>query len=418
MLSVKLSVSVSELVKEVLRECGGKYGFDWEEAYKGLSVELLGVNDKKNVKKSDKKGEKKVEKSDIMLPFCGDKKEGCCAALKLNGGLYTQCEGKTEVDYCDKCMKQMQKLGAEYPEYGRVEDRMKAGLYEYEDKKGRKPTHYRKIMEKKNWSREMVEEAASKAGMVVPEMHFAERQEETKRGRPKVQKDKPEGKGKRGRPAKTTTIMEAKDASEDTFNMLVRNTQEEKEEKLVEEVAVEAVKEAVVEAVKETVVEEVKEVEEVAVEEYKSDADKVADMLSDEESTKAEPKKRGRRKQTEEEKAIKKAEKDAAKKAEKEKKEAEKKAEKERKELEKKKETKKVEVAPVINKPEEEADDVLERLTYKGVMYVRSLKTNLVYDRDIYLSTEELELVGRWIPEESKLEFNHDDEMSDEEYDD
>ena len=103
---------------------------------------------KKVVKKSLIKDKDKLKCS---LPFSGVVNVDNCKALRLNGGLYTQCV--TSVvgagsRYCDACVSRMKSLNELEPEYGTVEQRVGVGLYEFKDKKGRSPCAYVSIMKK------------------------------------------------------------------------------------------------------------------------------------------------------------------------------------------------------------------------------------------------------------------------------
>jgi Skp family chaperone for outer membrane proteins len=116
-------------------------------------------------------------------------------------------------------------------------------------------------------------------------------------------------------------------------------------------------------------------------------------------------------------KEAEKAAKEASKLALKEKKEAEKKSKKgEKKEV--KNEKKVPEEVPLLEKveekvaefsPEEVSDlDVVKKFEYEGVKYLKSKKTGIIYNM-------EQEVVGKWNEESKKIEFEEEDDSSDEE---
>lgn len=136
----------------------------------------------------------------VMLPWCGVVLSGRCNALVLNGGLYTQCMKESEL-YCKGCVNKKEKNGGVFV-YGTVEDRLRCGLLEYKDSKGKGEVLYSKVMKKEGISREEAELAAGELGWVIPESYF-ELCMSSKRGRPKknVEKEIVEKKA-RGRPKK------------------------------------------------------------------------------------------------------------------------------------------------------------------------------------------------------------------------
>ena len=118
------------------------------------------------------------------LPWCGEKKEGCCSALKKDLGLYTQCKKECSVEYCLGCLKLIERNGGICP-YGTVSERLKCGIMEYKDPQGKSPIAFTKIMKKLNISREQVESEGKRLGISIPECHFEEKIENRGRGRPK-----------------------------------------------------------------------------------------------------------------------------------------------------------------------------------------------------------------------------------------
>ena len=156
------------------------------------------VVEKKNVLSVEVK--KKDVNSKVMLPWCEHVLSDRCKAIVSNGGLYTQCM-KVSESYCKGCVTKKEKNGDEFV-YGTVEDRLRCGLLEYKDRKGKSEVLYSSVMKKECISREEAEEAANKLGWVIPECYFEVK--ESKRGRPKknVEKDESVEKKSRGRPKK------------------------------------------------------------------------------------------------------------------------------------------------------------------------------------------------------------------------
>jgi len=173
----------------VVRECALMYGFDADEA---LSRMYESMKDKKPEKM------KKIE-----LPFLGTVKPECCKAVRMNGGLYTQCEKQAE-QYCLNCLKD------ELP-YGTMEERVTAGA-DFKDNKGRKPMPYAKYLEKAKVSQEDVIAYATSIGIELPESVF-----EMPVATPKKEKEI------RGRPKKSGKVVEV-DSSEDLFAGLVQSS--------------------------------------------------------------------------------------------------------------------------------------------------------------------------------------------------
>jgi len=196
-----------------------------------------------------KKDEKKVEiMGSSVLPWCGIAIEECCRGLKLNNGLHTQCNRvRGEKEYCVSCIKLMEKNGGSLP-YGSVDDRLKCGILDYVDPKGKATIPFANVMKKLNISKEETLKEAEKIGWTIPECHFEEKK--GKRGRPKkdtsaedTASECSEGeKKKRGRPKKTKEIVN-NNAGEDLIASLLEQKNkepiEEKNEELQEENIVE-----------------------------------------------------------------------------------------------------------------------------------------------------------------------------------
>lgn len=212
-MSVSLESALRALTRDVVIECGKKYGFDGESA-----IRELGLGSKKGV-------EKRKESASIPLPFTGTVRDDCCGGVKQNHGLYTQCPSHiSENGLCKSCSKQASKNASGAPNGGLIADRVKQGDA-YRDPKGRAPVHYTKVMKKLNLSEEQVKAEAAKFNIAVDDNHFSVAA--TKRGRPKkattsdTESDASTSEKKaRGRPKKAPKAVEVS-ATTDLFASLM-----------------------------------------------------------------------------------------------------------------------------------------------------------------------------------------------------
>ena len=208
----------------VVKELSDKYGFKYEEALKHLNLGEI------KVEKEDKsKGCVSVSQK-FPLPFCGEKCEQNCNAIRLNHGLYTQCTNiGTEEEYnnimCKTCINQMNKNSNRIPTYGYIDERITLGD-NYTDPKGKSPVSYGNIMKKLNITREEAEKEAKKQGLKIPEKQFEIKI--ARLGRPKKDtttvdtsgsEDEPPKKA-RGRPKKEKEIVNSS-TGEDIIKELV-----------------------------------------------------------------------------------------------------------------------------------------------------------------------------------------------------
>ena len=212
----KMEKAMSKMLLEVVSEISRKYGLDISEVKKEIGLEVKIVNEKE-------KNEEKVKK--IMLPFCGRIDEERCQGIKINYGLYTQCENNIfEKKLCKTCHKQSEKNSDGKPNNGTIVERLDKN---YKDKNGKEPTKYSKIMEKMNITREMAEKEAEKQGVTIPEEEFEIIK--TGRGRPKKSTsttdtsdeesiDEPK---KRGRPPKEKKVIENGNVGDDLIKNLI-----------------------------------------------------------------------------------------------------------------------------------------------------------------------------------------------------
>ncbi len=213
-----------------------KFNFDADEAIRMLGLNMIKLERKAPVKAKVAKAAKvTAPKSAFPLPYNGEFNDACCYALRQNNGLYTQCTGirKGEAHFCKGCASQMQKVGAEMPEYGTIQQRMAVGIFECVDPKGRKPIAYSKVMKKYKINEEQVLEEAGKLNMIINPEHFVV-PEETKRGRPasKTGEKASKEKGAKGRPKKSKKVLMIEGEDEDLFAALVAEQNELEDENM------------------------------------------------------------------------------------------------------------------------------------------------------------------------------------------
>jgi hypothetical protein len=246
------------------------------------------------------------------------------------------------------------------------------GIFEYVAPCGKSPVAYSKVMKKLNLSMEQVMEEATKRNMVMDDGHFVE--VDSKRGRPsKATTDKATSsssddekkestKGK-GRPKKAEKVVELVEPAEDLFATLLA-TSKEADKKISK-------KKAVVEKIAEIAVEEVKvdEIVVVAVEEVKVKETKVKKAVAKIEAKKAEP-------VPVPEPVV---------------------------------EVKEVVEEETDDEDDDEESDSVTRMEYKGVKYLKSSNTGVIYNMDE-------DVVGKWNEKTKEIDF-HDVEEEEEEYD-
>jgi hypothetical protein len=437
------------------------YNFDGEEACRMLDL-VEPVSKVSNVSKVSKVKPVKAVKPSLALPFNGSQDMSCCQGLRQNHGLYTQCQSSrmNGGEFCKNCQTQCDKNGNGVPDYGTIVERMKAheeGV-EFKDPSGKSPTAYSIVMKKLKLTREQVEEEAGKLNIIINPIHFEEVAAK-KSGRPaKADKpEKPESKQK-GRPKKSKKVLELAGEEEDLFASLVMSANKTSEEEMSQdeedkktvimsdseddksvEVVVSSPAEPVekpVEKPKKKVISEAerlekeakkqaleaeKEAKKQALEAEKELAKQKKQALEAEKEAKKQALE-AKKKAAEEEKELAKqkkqaleAEKEAKKQALEAEKEAKKKAaeeEKAKKELAKQNKTKKEEVKPAAAQVEDEEEaDVVNKIEFEGKKYLRSKKTGVIYNM-------EQDVVGKWNAEKKRIDFNVEEEESEEEYED
>ena len=409
-----------DVTVQCIKHLASHYGFDYDEAIRMVGIDMIKVERKAPVKTKAAKTAKVVApKSAFPLPYNGEFNDACCYALRQNNGLYTQCTGLRKGDkgspgglaqFCKGCASQMQKTGAEVPEYGTIQQRMAVGLFEYVDPKGRKPVAYAKVMKKYKINEEQALEEAGKFNIIINPEHFVVA-EETKRGRPKTEKA-PKEKGAKGRPKKSKKVLQIEGDDEDLFASLVAEANETESEVVApkKKGKSEAEKEAERLAAEQAKAEkEAKRLAEKAEREAKLAAEKAAKEAAKEAERLA---REAKKKAEEEEKAAKKLAAEQAKAA----KEAEKAAALAAKEAAKANKKAPAKAAAVEEPEEDDEPDVVKKIEFEGKKYLKSKKTGIVYDYTKYVKEGDQVVIGKWNDATNKIDFA-DAEEDEEEYD-
>jgi hypothetical protein len=410
----RLMVNASQdLAQRCVTECAQRYGFDAEEAIRHLGIHMIKLERKASGTKTMKKvkaPKEKVVKPAFPLPYNGEFNDACCYALRQNNGLYTQCTGsrKADAQFCKACVKNMEKNLSDVPEYGTIQQRQAVGIFEYADPKGRKPTAFAKVMKKYKLTEEQVLEEAAKFNITIAPEHFVV--EESKRGRPKTEKQ-PKEKGQKGRPKKSKKVLEIEGDDEDLFASLVAQANSDDSEPEEEDIVIpkKAKKEPADKAEKEAA---------KAAEKAKKEAAKAAEKAEKEAAKAAEKKKKEDEKAAEKaKKEADKAEKEAAKAAEKAEKEAKLAAEKAAKIAEKEAKSKKPEKSEPKKTAKKESNEgeVVQKITFEGKKYLRSKSSGIIYDLAEYVNNGEQVIVGKWNESKNKIDFKSDGDVSEEE---
>ena len=219
----------SDVRSSVIRECALLYGFSAEEAESRLSAVEVKVTGRRVGAKKLLSDSVKVLKSRFALPFSNTIRADCCTGVKLNRGLYSQCENAPTKDgeFCTGCFNQSAKNASGEPDCGVIGKRLADGSA-WRDPKGNAPVSYQKVMKKLKLTEEQVLAEVARLGVAFnAEEHFAIiAAKDTKRGRPKKASDDSSSVGaddskKRGRPKKAAKVVEV--VSEDLFATLVEN---------------------------------------------------------------------------------------------------------------------------------------------------------------------------------------------------
>ena len=408
-----MSGAAQELTMRAVYACADQYRFDAEEAIRFLGLNEVKVS-RKEAEKPSKAAKIEAVKASFPLPYSGECNDALCHGLRQNNGLYTQCQvaRKGDKEFCKSCQSSADKNSGT-PEYGTIEQRQAVGILEYVDPKGRKPTAYTKIMKKYKVSQEQVLEEAGKMSMNIDVIHFAEPEQDGKRGRPKAEKAPKEPKGAKGRPKKTKKVLEIEGEEEDLFASLVASANSDDSESEAEE-------ELVAKPAKKGKTDEEREAERIAKEEQRlaEKAAKEAQRLKEkaEKEAKLAAEKEAKEAKLAAEKEAKEA-KIAAEKEAKAAKEAQRLKEKEEKEAAKATKAKKAPAAKIeVEAEADEEPDVVKKIEVDGKKYLKSKKTGIIYDYKEWTQNGEQLVVGKWNESKNKIDFAEAGEESEEEY--
>jgi chemotaxis protein histidine kinase CheA len=433
--------STLELTQKAVAHLAEKYNFDAKEAITSLHLETVKLE-----RKTGKTGEKRASKPKIPivkpafpLPYNGEFNANYCYALRQNNGLYTQCliPRKNDKSYCKSCQSLADKnipdgvipdvVIVGVPEYGTIQQRMECDIFNYVDPKGRKPVAYTKVMKKYKLTEEQVQSEAGKFNITINANHFII--PESKRGRPAKETAPKEPKGAKGRPKKAKKVLEVEGGdADDLFTILVANATtteaedaeedaEDAEDEDAEDDEEEEISETVTDVVTEPVIsekdaKEAKRIRDKAEKEIKLAADKEAKAAAKAAAKKIEDDAKAAAKKIENDaKAAAKALRDAAKPA--------------------KAVAKPTAIpapivpAPIVSAPvpaaapaaieTEEEEEVVKVIKVNGVKYLKSKKSGVIYDYQIYTATNEQHVIGQWNDTTKTIDFTNDEE-SEEEY--
>ena len=193
----------------------------------------------------------KRSKIESLMPWTGVVNNSWCLGLKVNHGLYTQCDGTriSDKDFCKTCHSQGVKNGSNEPNSGTVKGRLSSGLMDYTDKRtGKKCVSWLKILKKCDITVDDALKTATYLNINIPEEQMIEC--DNKRGRPKkipVTTEEEGGVGdespkKRGRPKKSKKEVETV-AGDDLIANLILNLDAGDTEALSDELEMEMVEE-------------------------------------------------------------------------------------------------------------------------------------------------------------------------------
>ena len=354
-----VGIMLTNLVRNVIIDCASRHGFDADEEMRHLGLDMgVGITfvekKGKSIGKSKKEpissGDEKSFRGIFPLPYNGEHNESCCSGLKENQFLMTQCQNARKGDdkLCKTCDNQASKNSNGLPKFGTIEMRMACGIFEYVAPNGKSPAAYSKVMKKLNLSMEQVQEEAAKRGMVLDEGHFAEVVESKPKAKAKAEKVETEKVKGKGRPKKAEKVVELVEPTDDLFASLMASSQ--KTEKSTTEKS--------------------------TTEKSTTEEQKLISVL-----TSTEPKKKTTKKKVvvEEVKVV----------------------------VEPVAEVIVEPVAEVVEEEEDEDVDDVVRIEYKGVKYLKSENTGVIYNMDE-------DVVGKWNEKTKSIDFEEQEEEEEE----
>jgi membrane protein involved in colicin uptake len=229
----------------------------------------------------------------------------------------------------------------------------------------------------------------------------------------------PKEKGQKGRPRKSKKVLHIEGDDEDLFATLVAEANEESED-LSSSLGKKKVGKSQEEKEAERLSKEAeKEAKRLAAEVAKKEKEEKAAAEKAEKEAKKEQERLAREAKKVEEEAAKKL-KEEQRLKDKAEKEAKLAAEKAAKEAAKSQKSSK-KADPKEEKAADEEPDVVKKIEFEGKKYLKSKKTNIVYDYDEYVKNGEQVVVGKWNDTTNKIEFVaaevEEEEEEEEEYD-
>lgn len=222
------------IARQIVDKLSKQFKFDETDALNYLELMI------KRSSCCNEEVENKQRKTNIPLPFCGVINANCCYGVRLNYGLYTQCNNNQTCynnthPVCETCNKQINKNANNQPTYGYITTRLENGN-NFRDPKGKSPVNYANIMEKLNISQIDAEKAAKELGLKIPEDQFILKK--IARGRPRkdtsaddtaseasyssVKEEK-----KRGRPRKNKEVVDKETTDNNIINDMMKTIHSE-----------------------------------------------------------------------------------------------------------------------------------------------------------------------------------------------
>ncbi len=154
-----------------------KYNFKYEEAIKYIKSET-GNNGNVNDDNLNSNVNDKYYLNNInfQLPYYGVIHDDCCKGIIFNGGLYTQCKVKTNLELCKLCSTN---------KYGTIYERNNYSIGNFICKNGKKEKNYITYLKNNNIDIEYVKKLFE-----YNNINFEIKIEKKTRGRPKQEKGK------------------------------------------------------------------------------------------------------------------------------------------------------------------------------------------------------------------------------------
>jgi len=172
-MSYNKSDSVPAHIEDIVSKLSVLYNFNKTEALLKLGLTHIDNEQPPNRNRRHESNGKSKRKTKIPLPFCGVVNEHLCQGIRYNHALYTQCTNKQKHNVlCDACHKQTLKNSSRKPTHGLITERG-----------NKKAIRYRNLLKKLDIDIQDALDAASAAGVIIPQKELEE--ERVQRGRPR-----------------------------------------------------------------------------------------------------------------------------------------------------------------------------------------------------------------------------------------